>query len=204
MPSLVDHVLSKLSTMTHESWMALQDCSWFHWIRQGSGPCDQFDQFSVILVFILPDFWWRSIRGLWKLPDGRNWLRGKLGPVLMGRAMISKSLTQFFADGWVCVPSLLFDLMPNHGGGNEDNVFFLQKFLCPHCFTQYPQPCTRLPLIHASNGDSWTLMGKCGSVSCGALLLSPPNSSQIYWKYLFSRALNKTWSLSSSHLKYPD
>ena len=32
--------------------------------------------------------WWR-IRGLWKLPDGRDWLRGKLGLVLMDRAMLS-------------------------------------------------------------------------------------------------------------------
>ena len=28
--------------------------------------------------------WWRRIRGLWKLPDGRDWLWGKLGLVLMG------------------------------------------------------------------------------------------------------------------------
>ena len=25
------------------------------------------------------------------------------------------------SDGWGCVPSLLFDLRPNYGGGNEDN-----------------------------------------------------------------------------------
>ena len=44
--------------------------------------------------------WWRRIRGLWKLPDGRDWLRGKLGLVLMGGAMLSKSLIQFSVDGW--------------------------------------------------------------------------------------------------------
>ena len=33
---------------------------------------------------------------------------GKLGLVLMGRAMLSKSLVQFSVDGWGCVPSLLF------------------------------------------------------------------------------------------------
>ena len=47
-------------------------------------------------------------RGLWKLPDGRDWLRGKLGLTLVGRAMLSKSLVQFSVDGWGCVPSLLF------------------------------------------------------------------------------------------------
>ena len=35
-------------------------------------------------------------------------LRGKLGLVLMGRAMLSKSLIQFSVDGWSRVPSLLF------------------------------------------------------------------------------------------------
>ena len=33
---------------------------------------------------------------------------GKLGLVLMGGAMLSKSLIQFSVDGWGCVPSLLF------------------------------------------------------------------------------------------------
>ena len=49
-----------------------------------------------------------KIRSLWKLPDGKEWLRGKLGVVLMGRAMLSKSLIQFSVDGCSCVPSLLF------------------------------------------------------------------------------------------------
>ena len=30
-----------------------------------------------------------------------------------------------------------------------------------------PQPCSRPPPTHASAGDSWTLPGKSGSVSCG-------------------------------------
>jgi len=52
--------------------------------------------------------WWRRIRGLWKLPDGRDWLRGKLGLVLMGGARLSKSLIQFSVDGWSCVSFLQF------------------------------------------------------------------------------------------------
>ena len=40
-----------------------------------------------------------SVRGLWKLPDGRDWLLGNLGLALMGGAMFSKSLIQFSADG---------------------------------------------------------------------------------------------------------
>ena len=48
------------------------------------------------------------------LPDGRDWLRGKLGIVLMGGAMLSKSLIQFSFDGWGCAPSLLLDLRSNY------------------------------------------------------------------------------------------
>ena len=64
---------------------------------------------------------------LWKLPDGIDRLRGKLGLVLMGGAMLSKSLIQFSIDGQGCVPSLLFDLRPNYGRGSEDNGNLLQK-----------------------------------------------------------------------------
>ena len=41
-PSPADRVVSELSTMTHLSWVALY--SWLvAWVRQGCGPCDQFD-----------------------------------------------------------------------------------------------------------------------------------------------------------------
>ena len=45
----------------------------------------------------------------------------------MGRVMLSKSLIQFSVDGQGYVPSLLFDLRPNYGGGDEDNGKLLQK-----------------------------------------------------------------------------
>ena len=44
-----------------------------------------------------------------------------LGLVLMGGAMLSKSLIQFSIDRQGCVPSLLFELRPNYVAGNEDN-----------------------------------------------------------------------------------
>ena len=56
----------------------------FHWVRQGCGLCDKFGSFSVIVVLILLALWWIRIRSLWKLPDGTEWLRGKLGLVLTG------------------------------------------------------------------------------------------------------------------------
>ena len=58
---------------------------------------------------------------MWKLPDGMDWLWGKLSLVLMGGAILSKSLVQFSVNGQDYVLSPLFDLRPNYGEGNEDN-----------------------------------------------------------------------------------
>ena len=76
-----------------------------------------------------------------RLMEASWWERvteGKTGLVLMGGAMLSKSLIQFSVDGQGCVPSLLFDLRPNYDGGNEDNGDLLQKVPCMHCPTQCP------------------------------------------------------------------
>ena len=89
-PSPVDHVFSELSTMTHPSWVT------FHCMAQSfteldkTGPCDQIDLFSVIVVFILSSLWVIRIRGLCKFPDWRDWLWRKLCLVMMGGAMLSK------------------------------------------------------------------------------------------------------------------
>ena len=107
------------------------------------------------MVFIL-------IRGLWKLPDGRDWLRGKLGLVLMGGAMLNKSVIQFSVDGQGCVPSLLFDLRQNYGGDNVNNGKLFQKVLCTHGHSQCPQPCSRPPLTQASARHSWTSWASLG------------------------------------------
>ena len=81
--------------------------------------------------------------------------------------MLNKSLIQFSVDGRGCVPPPLLDLWPDYGGGNADTGALLQKVPCTHCCIQCPQPCSRPPLTHASTGDSWTLTGKSGLVSCG-------------------------------------
>ena len=89
------------------------------------------------------------------------------------------SSIQFYVDGWGCVPSLLFDLRPNYGGGNEDNGDLLQKVPCIHCCTQCPRPCSRPPLTHISAGDSWTLTtpghswASLGKSLVESLLISP-------------------------------
>ena len=94
----------------------------------------------------------------------RDWLWGKLGLVLMGGDKFSKSLIQFSVG---CVPSLLFDLRPNCGGGGEDNGDLLPKVSCTHCCTQCSRPWSMPLLTHTSTGDSWTLIGRSALVSCG-------------------------------------
>ena len=138
------------------------------------------------MVFILSVFWWIRIRALWKLPDGRDWLWGKLHLVLIGRTMLSKSLIQFSVDGWGCVPSLLFDLRPNYGGGNEDNG---ASFSRPHAPTAaLSAPTLQQPLpTHTSTRESWTLTASLGQSLVGSLLLSPGSWSH---KVLFVPSKN--------------
>ena len=100
----------------------------------------------------------------------------------MGGAMLSKPLIQFSIDGPGCVPSLIFHLRPNYGGGDEDDGNLLQKVPCTHCYTQFPQRCGRPLPTHTSSGDSWTLTGKSGSVSCGVIA---PFSWVLVHKVLF-------------------
>ena len=117
----------------------------------------------MILVFSLSALWWRRIRGLWKHPDGRDWLRGKLGLVLMGRAMFSKSLIQFSVHGWSCVLSLLF----TWGQTMVDVMkIMVTSFKRSHEWT------ATLTALNPAAGTTdphlcWRLLDKSGSVSCG-------------------------------------
>ena len=77
-----------------------------------------------------------------------------------GHAQGSKSFIQLSVNGQGCVPSLLFDLRPNDGGGNEDNGYCIATLSAPN-------PAAGHHRLHASARDSWTLTGKSGSVSCG-------------------------------------
>ena len=116
----------------------------------------------MIVVFILSVLCWRRIRGLRKLPDGRDSLWGRLGLVLMGRAMLSKSLVQFSVDAQGCVPSLLFDLRPNYGGGEDNGTSFRRSRACTAALGA-PDPAAghRRPRLPR------TLPDKSGALSCG-------------------------------------
>ena len=89
-----------------------------------------------------------------------------MGLVLMGRAILSKPLIQFSVDGWSRVPSMLFTWGQTWV---EVMEIMLTSFKRSHACTATLclQPCSRPPRTHTSAGDSWTLPGKSGSVSCG-------------------------------------
>ena len=92
---------------------------------------------------------------------------GKLGLLLMGGAMLSKSLIQFSVDGWGCISSLLctwgqtivevMKIMETSFKGPMHAVL--------HSVLTTLHQATGDP--HPSAGAAWTLLGKSESVSCG-------------------------------------
>ena len=99
-------------------------------------------------------------------------MRRKLGLVLMGSTMLRKISIQFSVDGWDCVPSLLFYLRPNYGGGNEDNGDLLQNVPCCH-YCSAPSPAAGhflpTPLLETP-GHSWARLSQS---LLWSLLLTP-------------------------------
>ena len=151
------------------------------------------------MTFSLSALWLRRIRGLWKLPDGRDWLRGKLGLVLMGGAMLSKSLIQFSIDGWSCFPSLLFTW--------GQTVVEVVKIMVISFKTSHTHPatlsapnpaeghCRPMPPLETP-GHSWASLGQS---PVGSLLLSPgfwcPQGSVCSLQESVSPVLHKFWWL---------
>ena len=91
---------------------------------------------------------------------------------LMVRDMFSKSLIQFFVDGWGCVSSL-FDLRPNYGGGDEDNGTSFRRSRACTAAPSGPDPAAghRQPTpLPETPGHSQASLGQS---FLGSLLLSP-------------------------------
>ena len=98
-------------TLHHDppSWGPYRHGSQFHELDKAEGHVIILVNFLWLCLSVcLPSDKGRRIRGLWKFPDGSDWLMGKLGLVLVGGAMLSKSLIQSSVDRWSCVRSLLF------------------------------------------------------------------------------------------------
>ena len=99
--------------------------------------------------------------GLWKLLDGRDWKRGKLGLVLMGGAMLSKSLIQYsvFPPCYLTWGQTMVEVMKMMAASFKGSHTRTAMLSAPDPAADHRQP---MPLR-----DSWTLMRKSGSVSCG-------------------------------------
>ena len=137
----VDHVLSEISTMTHPSWVA-QDGMAHSFIELDKAVAHAISLVSFLWLWfsfclsyddkrLMEASWWE------RLTEGEN------GSCFYSQGHACKSLIPFSVDGQGSVLSLLFDLRPNYGGGNEDNGVLLQNVPCMHCPTQCPQSCSR-------------------------------------------------------------
>ena len=125
----------------------------------------------MIAVSILPALWTIRIRGLWKLPDGRDWLWGNLTRALMGRAMLSNSLVNFLLLGRA-------DLRPNYVGAMAIMVTsFKMTYASCHssldCCIQCPRPCSRPLLTHVSARNPGHSQASLAQSLVGSLLLFP-------------------------------
>ena len=110
-----------------------------------------------------------------------------------GCAMLRKYLVRFSLDEWVCVPSMLFDLRPNFGGGNEDNG---TSFKRPHAGTEALSApdtkvglCQPTPMLETSGHSQVSL----SQPLVGSLILSPG-----FWQvqdFFFFFALQESVSL---------
>ena len=112
--------------------------------------------------------WWR-IRGLWKLPDGRDWLRGKLGLVLMDRAMLSKSWIQFSVD-WITLVELCSSLL-----------FQFRAMLSMHGFSI--SPSKEIPGLISFRMDWLDLLAVQGTIK--SLLQHHSSKASILWRSAF-------------------
>ena len=87
----------------------------------------------------------------------------------MALAMLSKSLIQFSVDGQGCVPSLLFDLRPNYGGGMVTSFKRSHAgavaLSAPNPAAGHRQPCLHWRLL-VTHGQVWVslLWGHCSFV----------------------------------------
>ena len=100
-------------------------------------------------------------------------MEGETGVVLMGGAMLSKSLIQFSVDGWGCAPSLLLDLRPTMVEVMRIMVTSLKRSHVHIATLSAPDPATghHKPTSPSETlGHSWASLGQSLVVS---LLLSP-------------------------------
>jgi len=138
---------------------------------------------AVVHVIRLVSFLWLCFHSVCPLMEKGKRFReaswweglteGEIGLVLMGGAMLSKSLIQFSVDGWGCVPSLLFTWGETMVEVMKIMATSFKRSHAQHCCAQWSKPCSRPLPTHGSTRDAWTLTGSQGQSLVGSLLLSP-------------------------------
>ena len=131
-------------------WLVFCDCD-FHSVCPLMEKCKRLMEAS----------WWERLT------------EGETGSCSDGRDHASKSLIQFSVDGWVCVPSLLFDLRPNYSEVMKImGTSFKRSYACTATIST-PNPaaghCRPTPQLETP-GHSWSSLGQS---LVGSLLLSP-------------------------------
>ena len=101
------------------------------------------------------------LRGLWKLPDGKDWLWGKLGLALVGKANAQEIFNPILADGWGCVPAITGGVLATSSKGLMLTCCTSQESVSHYC---QPMPPLETP------GYSQTSLAQS---LLGLLLLSP-------------------------------
>ena len=114
------------------------------------------------------------LRGLYKLPDGRDWWWEKLGLALVGRAMLTKIVIKLSAGEWGCVSWLAWgnptlrstrstvELMVNSKRAYTNG--HLPRLLLPLSLS-LPW-ATAKPCLHRRPSN----INRSGSVSCGVIV----------------------------------
>ena len=109
--------------------------------------------------------------------------------------MLSKSLIQFSVEGRGCVPSLLFDLRLNYGGGNEDMATSFKRSHAHSATLSAPNPAAshRQPMpLQETPGHSWASLSQS---LVGSLPLSPGSwCAQGFWFFFFYALLESVSS----------
>ena len=157
-------------------------------------------------LLLLSAIWWMRIRSLCKLPGMRDWLWGSLDLSLVDRAMFSKPLIKFSADGWGCALALQLVLRQSYLGvccvydraidsmvahtATSSKRTDANMLLLPGVLLPVPLTLQQAAVSPCFVGDSQTLTGMSGSVSLG---MTAP-FSWVCWPQDFVCALQESVS----------
>ena len=111
------------------------------------------------------------IKGLWKLPNGRDGCGGTWILPWWARPCLVNLWANFLLMSGAVSPPCSLTWGQTTAGVMVVMATYKRTSASMHasrdCWSQCPWPCGRPLSTHASTADSWTLRGKSGSVSCG-------------------------------------